>query len=159
MPEGSVCEVHDARLRTLEQNLATELGESRQFRHDMRNWRTAVDGQNAVFQQELLDQSKRIGQLEQYRAKHEAEYAAKIEKIGSLAEIEARIEQQIAVMDAKLEAQIKSMDDKNDTRLTSLEHKVAALIVEKAVAKWAVGLLAGVVVLIGNIAAHKLGWL
>ena len=159
MPPEAQCEVHDARLRTLEQNLATELGESRQFRHDMRNWRTAVDGQNAIFQQELLDQSKRIGALEQYRAKHEAEYAAKLEKIGALADVESRIEQQLASMNEKLEKQLVAMDEKSNVRQTSIEHKVNALIVEKAVAKWAVGLFAGLIVLIGNVIAHKLGLL
>src|SRR5690348_14304750 len=108
MPVDEVATM-DVRLRTLEQNLATEIGESRQFRHDIRNWRTAVDGQNAIFQSELLDQSKRIGVLEQYRARHEAEYAAKIEKISSIAEIEDRIEKQLISMNEKIEQQLKEL--------------------------------------------------
>lgn len=138
----------DVRLRTIEQNVATELGEQRQFRHDIRNWRTAVDGQASLFQSELLRQSERIGRLEQYQARHEAEYTAKLQQIGELSDIERQISERLSKMDEKLLA-----------RVESLEHKVNSLIIEKAVAKWLVGLLAGGVVLIGNVIAHKLGWL
>lgn len=127
----------DARLRTLEQNLATELGENRQFRHDIRNWRTALDGEMTLFQQELLRQSERLGRLEQYQARHEAEYKAKMEQLGNLAAIEEKI----------------------SNRIGSIDHKVNTLIVEKAMAKWIVGLAAGLVVFILETVGKKLGWM
>lgn len=127
----------DARLRTLEQNLATELGENRQFRHDIRNWRTALDGEMTLFQQELLRQSERLGRLEQYQARHEAEYKAKMEQLGNLAAIEEKI----------------------STRISSIDSKVNTLIVEKAMAKWIVGVAAGLVVFLLEVIGKKLGWM
>ena len=129
--------VLDARLRTLEQNLATELGENRQFRHDIRNWRTALDGEMTLFQQELLRQSERLGRLEQYQARHEAEYKAKMEQLGNLAALEEKISQKIS----------------------NIDHKVNTLIVEKAMAKWVVGLAAGLIVVMLEVVGKKLGWL
>jgi chromosome segregation ATPase len=144
----SDCDQHDTRIRSLEVTVSRELGNQEQFRHDIRNWRTAIDGFHQLFQNELLAQSNRIGALEQYRARHEAEYRSKMDEIHNLHSLEDKLTGKID----ELKAAVDKVDD-----------RVSAVIIEKANDKtwirliWA--FLGGSVAVAFQIIGHKVGWL